>query len=227
MTRLVDIDNIVFMTGRGNGKTIVADTVRRILESLPTVEAIPIDWIINHDQMPKEGKGHDAIMDMINTWKEERKGEKTMKKTITFYELLQMIKDGNAPEKVCFDGLEWILTNDMSDYYHREKKFLSEYFGNTLYMRDFVEYKVIIYEATILTDKEKAYLSAVLEPFKDRVSYVRKYCTVDESCYYLHIEMNNEAFSLPAFGKYTGMYSSMKVNHAYTPLELGLWKKTE
>ena len=42
------------------------------IDKEPTVEAIPIDWILNHEKMPKSGKGHDAIMDMIESWGERR-----------------------------------------------------------------------------------------------------------------------------------------------------------
>lgn len=49
-----------------------------IIDVQPTVEAIPIDWILNHEKMPKSGKGHDAIMDMIESWGERREdAEKT------------------------------------------------------------------------------------------------------------------------------------------------------
>ena len=44
-----------------------------MLFEIPTVDAVPIDWILNHEKMPKSGKGHDAIMDMIESWRERRK----------------------------------------------------------------------------------------------------------------------------------------------------------
>lgn len=37
----------------------------------PTIDAVPIEWILNNERMPKEGKGHDAIMDMITDWRRE------------------------------------------------------------------------------------------------------------------------------------------------------------
>lgn len=47
------------------------DTFDTIVDLQPEVEAIPVEWIIGHECMPKEGKGYDAIMDMIKTWREE------------------------------------------------------------------------------------------------------------------------------------------------------------
>lgn len=41
------------------------------IKNAPTIDAIPIEWILNHERMPKEGKGHDAIMDMIKDWRRE------------------------------------------------------------------------------------------------------------------------------------------------------------
>lgn len=41
------------------------------LDKEPTIEAIPIDWILNNERMPKDGKGRDAILDMIEDWRKE------------------------------------------------------------------------------------------------------------------------------------------------------------
>ena len=42
-----------------------------MIADAPSVDAIPIEWILNNERMPKEGKGHDAIMDMIKDWRRE------------------------------------------------------------------------------------------------------------------------------------------------------------
>ena len=46
-------------------------TLNYLIDNFTTVDAIPIEWILNHERMPKEGKGHDAIMDMITDWRRE------------------------------------------------------------------------------------------------------------------------------------------------------------
>lgn len=74
MPRLIDADTIF------NGELLVVNTeaydaVRAIIEKInnaPTVDAISIEWILNNERMPKDGKGHDAIMDMIEEWRKER-----------------------------------------------------------------------------------------------------------------------------------------------------------
>jgi len=48
-------------------------TFDTIIDLQPSVEAIPIEWILNHERMPKTGKGHDSIMSMIETWRGENK----------------------------------------------------------------------------------------------------------------------------------------------------------
>ena len=77
MGRLIDADEIkkrekdvVLANG---AKHRCFDTT--MLFEIPTVDAVPIDWILNHEKMPKNGKGHDAIMDMIESWRERREDE--------------------------------------------------------------------------------------------------------------------------------------------------------
>ena len=75
---------------------------------------------------------------------------------------------------------------------------------------------------SILTDEEKAYLSAVIKPFRKRIKYIRK---ID------HSSVNNDQFicivlagdrcGLPNFKKGT-MYKGMEVDKDYTLEELGL-----
>ena len=37
----------------------------------PTVDAVPVEWILNNERMPKEGRGREAIMDMLEDWRKE------------------------------------------------------------------------------------------------------------------------------------------------------------
>lgn len=148
-----------------------------------------------------------------------------MKKKITFLELLQMMKEGKAPKKVCFDRLEWVLNESIHDYYH-EVKSLSEYYGSVMSMGEFVEYKGIIYEETILTDKEKAYLTAVLKPFKEHKMVISKDDATDG--YNIVItagDVEKEYHYFPVFPYESEMYKGMEVDKKYTPSELGLWEE--
>ena len=73
----------------------------------------------------------------------------------------------------------------------------------------------------ILTDEEKAYLSAVIKPFRDRVKYITKYIYPAKEEYLLIVMCNGERMSFPTFKKET-MYKGMKVYEEYTLEDLGL-----
>lgn len=230
--RLIDIDNFVIVSGRGNGKTIFAEMFRKIIESVPTVEAIPIDWIINHDKMPKEGKGHDAIMDMINTWKEERKVEKkTMTKTITFYELLTKLNDGTAPRKI------YVLAEGKKHYYVMNGRDYTACNGSDTLLKLMIKYrtstqglvnfKFIHYEESVLDEVEKKYLETVLRPFKNKAKTIEKVDTgnSDNRCY-LRVLLGGDVMVFPCFRK-GEMYTGMAENKRYTLKELGLWENAK
>lgn len=72
----------------------------------------------------------------------------------------------------------------------------------------------------ILTDEEKAYLSAVVKPFKGKVKTVEKVSFGGEE-EYLKILFEMDLMSLPFFAKGT-MYKGMEANKRYTLEELEL-----
>lgn len=79
------------------------------------------------------------------------------------------------------------------------------------------------YVPDILTEKEKAYLSAVIKPFRENIESVKKlenYYTAQE---YIRIVMKKgtDYCSLPWFRKGT-MYKGMEAYREYTLEELGL-----
>lgn len=76
------------------------------------------------------------------------------------------------------------------------------------------------YKPEILTDKEKAYLSAVVKPFKGKVKTVEK-VSFGGGEEYLKILFEMDLMSLPFFAKGT-MYKGMEANKKYTLEELGL-----
>lgn len=75
------------------------------------------------------------------------------------------------------------------------------------------------YKPQILTDKEKAYLSAVIKPFREKVGHVKKIdCGKKE---FLKIYLEDDNIPFPFFTKGT-MYKGMECEKEYTLEELGL-----
>ena len=86
------------------------------------------------------------------------------------------------------------------------------------------------YKEPILDEEEKKYLSAVIEPFRDRTACIEKYQESKHSTKYNSIEIsvkpldnnnNWDYIHLPIFSKKT-MYQGMKPGKKYTLEELGL-----
>lgn len=79
------------------------------------------------------------------------------------------------------------------------------------------------YVPDILTDKEKAYLSSVIKPFRKDVEWIEKIKRYDGKNEFIHITVkrNEDCCELPTFKKGT-MYKGMEANKAYTLEELGL-----
>lgn len=77
------------------------------------------------------------------------------------------------------------------------------------------EYKDI----TMLTEEEKAYITEVIKPFRDKVTGILK---GDNGSEFIRIFVENDgAFRLPYFKK-GSMYKNMKTNKKYKLEELGL-----
>lgn len=81
--------------------------------------------------------------------------------------------------------------------------------------------KVYEVEKEILDQEEKEYLSAVIRPFKNRVSYINKNYNFDEGNYLAIGIKNDSTICLPGFKEGT-MYNGMKLHKKYTLKELGL-----
>ena len=75
------------------------------------------------------------------------------------------------------------------------------------------------YEPTILTDKEKAYLSAVIKPFREEVETIEK--TSFSGYEQLQISDGDTIMAFPCFEKGT-MYKGMEKDRDYTLKDLGL-----
>ena len=75
---------------------------------------------------------------------------------------------------------------------------------------------------SILTEKEKEYLSYVIRPFRNRIKYICKNNNEDGDTEFLDVQLDgNDFMAFPNFKKGT-MYKGMKVSKSYTPGELGL-----
>ena len=79
------------------------------------------------------------------------------------------------------------------------------------------------YKPEILTEKEKAYLSAVIKPFREDIEYIEKFKSnyVGKEYIYIVIKKDDDYCKLPRFFKGT-MYRGMEQNKHYTLEELGL-----
>lgn len=99
-------------------------------------------------------------------------------------------------------------------------KFLSET-SVTQAMNAIGEWLEEEYKPAILTDKEEAYLSAVIKPFREEVKYAYKICSKIDKREYLEISLENGVISFPYFEKGT-MYKGMEAKKTYTLEELGL-----
>ena len=85
---------------------------------------------------------------------------------------------------------------------------------------DFFNWLEQEYKPPILDDVEKAYLSAVIKPFRKDVAYIEK-CIFSMDTYYVQISTKtNENINFPNFRE-KSMYTGMKENRRYTLKELG------
>ena len=159
-----------------------------------------------------------------------------MKKEITFFELLQMMKDGNAPDAVMYHGERY--ANVEEDYLLSSTDiekikcgvYLSTAIGKSQNMGAMLENEMIEFDVPVLTDKEREYLSAVLKPYKGRVRGIVLYLSLLPGYEYITVRIASEAhqacdsMQFPYFAKGT-MYAGMDRGKTYTPSELGLWEK--
>lgn len=86
---------------------------------------------------------------------------------------------------------------------------------------DFFSWLEQEYKPPILDDVEKAYLSAVIKPFRKDVECIVKYMFSEEKEFLAISLHNGEEMILPNFIRRT-MYKGMKLRKAYTLKELGL-----
>lgn len=82
--------------------------------------------------------------------------------------------------------------------------------------------KIVKLPKSILTEKEKEYLSAVIKPFRNRIKYICKNNNEDGDTEFLDVQLDgNDFMAFPNFKKGT-MYKGMELNKEYTIKDLGL-----
>lgn len=132
-------------------------------------------------------------------------------------------------EKCNFNEIRFKTTDSLSGHTFQvlcKNKIIYErtYLVNTGHKNliDFFSWLEQEYKPPILDDIEKAYLSAVIKPFRKDVKYIKKMDYVIRAKEYLLIKMHDlSTAALPLFEKET-MYKGMEANKAYTLEELGL-----
>ncbi len=78
-----------------------------------------------------------------------------------------------------------------------------------------------IYNCEVLDKVEKKYLGALISPFRDKVTYIKKNTVWDGDEFLVIAIKMDKSIVLPNFKKGT-MYRKMKLNKEYTLEELGL-----
>lgn len=73
----------------------------------------------------------------------------------------------------------------------------------------------------ILTDKEKAYLKAIIKLVKDKVQYIKKTISISLK-QYIHINLGNDYYYYLGCFEEGPQFIGMKLNKEYTLKELGL-----
>lgn len=99
-------------------------------------------------------------------------------------------------------------------------KIVKEYaYTNAAGIKKFLEWLEEEYVPNILTDKEKAYLSSVIKPFREEVETIEKASFEEDE--QLQISDGDTVMAFPCFEKGT-MYKGMEAYKEYTLEELGL-----
>lgn len=140
---------------------------------------------------------------------------------MTFEEALKALKEGKKVRKKTWDTGWYVkLSGERIVNKNGGCDFIS--------IADLSEDNWEEYKEPVLTDKEKEYLSAVIKPFRDRITYIAK---VEEDIHWFYwimirvdIGFLNDYydFCLPPFEETSDMYKNMEVGKEYTLEELGL-----
>ena len=140
------------------------------------------------------------------------------------------LKKSPIGTKITFENGVFLIKNRANRYenssYWREDKDFKEMedvigtLGKIIKIEEPEYKKVYEYKPEILDETEKRYLRGVIRPFRDKVTYIRKfvYSTGDAK---IDIVVENWYICLPTFPK-NQMYKNMEDDKKYTLEELGL-----
>lgn len=142
---------------------------------------------------------------------------------MTFEELLKALMNGKKIRKKDWDRGIYRMRGD--------GKYIIDQEGNESAILIDGSFDADVWEEfkeDILDEKEKKYLSAVIKPFRDRITYIAK---VEEDIHWFYwimirvdIGFLNDYYDLclPPFEETSSMYKNMEVGKEYTLKELGL-----
>lgn len=85
-----------------------------------------------------------------------------------------------------------------------------------------IEWLLSEYKEPILDEAEKEYLSAVIKPFRNHVTCVRKWFNGIDYQIMISLDHGERTLELPRFPLSSEMYKGMDSNKRYTLQELGL-----
>lgn len=124
--------------------------------------------------------------------------------------------------KGCIDDFRFKFTEEDIGYFYNGKWVsILCYLGNLLNGK----WELVKIPKSLLTEKEKEYLSAVIKPFKDKVIYIAKQqgfkYSKKISVEFIIIYVDDEKIILPSYDKGT-LYKDMKLMEKYTVEDLGL-----
>ena len=108
--------------------------------------------------------------------------------------------------------------------YYTSMEIYREFFSDSISTSSaFTKWLEEEYKPPILDDVEKAYLSAVIKPFRKDVECIMKFerCSVEKEFIHIPMKDNCDNCTLPYFEKGT-MYKNMRRGKRYTLEELGL-----
>lgn len=143
--------------------------------------------------------------------------------TAYFNSNVEIENDNNYRYKLDIDNGDWFWSLSMLEKVEDKRHFKSlprDFTGTINVEKGFIT-EIVKEKKEILDKAEKKYLSAVIKPFKEKVTgiNIRKFSAC--KCY-LSIDMiGNNGFILPNFKQGT-MYKNMEINRKYTLKELGL-----
>lgn len=137
-----------------------------------------------------------------------------MTHTIKLADLCNLIAQGNQPKRITYRE---------SVYEYRDGRYENDYYGVFVlaFGKEYLD-ESITYTDTILTNKEREYLSTVLKPWKLQPMAIEK---VSRSGRYEYIAVRfiDEAIVFPQFiaGEH---YKGMEPGKRYSPEDLELWQ---